>query len=69
MNKQRGIDIVKGAILNEDTQEFVEIVSKLPRDFRLILTGQVMGYAAAKGIDTEPPRPTTPAAAQMAKAL
>ena len=69
MNKQKEFEIVKGAILTDDTRELVEIVASLPRDFRLIFTGQVMGYAAAKGITPDPPRPTAPAAAQVARAL
>jgi len=68
MNEKKEFDILRGAILNDDDTQFVEIVSKLPRDFRLILTGQVMGYAAAIGVSSEPPRPTAPVAA-YARAL
>ena len=69
MNKQKELEIVKGAILTDDTRELVEIVSKLPRDFRLIFTGQVMGYVAAKGIMPEPPRPTATTAAARTTAV
>ena len=68
MNKQKEIDLVKNAIMTDDTQEIVEIVSKLPRDFRLMWLGQVMGYAAARGITADPtPPPAAPTA--MARAL
>ena len=67
MNSQKEIDLVKNAIMTDDTQEIVEIVSKLPRDFRLMWLGQVMGYAAARGITPDPP-PMPPASAAMATA-
>ena len=66
MNKQKELDILKEAILTDETRELVEVISSLPRDYRLIFTGQVMGFVAAKGIMPEPPRPTATAAAVRA---
>ena len=67
MNAQKQINLVKNAILTDDTQEIVEIVSKLPRDFRLMWLGQVMGYAAARGVTLDP-SPMSPATATMVTA-
>lgn len=57
MSKQKEIDLLKNAVMTEDTQAIVEIVSKLPRDFRLMWLGQVMGYAAARENMPDPSAP------------
>ncbi|MCL2575693.1 MAG: hypothetical protein FWE33_04595 [Defluviitaleaceae bacterium] len=67
MDKQKENDILRNAVLLDDARAVTEIINDLPRDFKLLFVGQVLGFATAKGIDTNPPpTPTVEMAAEIA---
>ena len=68
MNKQKTASTAQDTLLNDDTREFVEIVSGLPYDFRQKFFYMAVGFAAALEMKPEPPQSTTHAAA-LARAL
>jgi len=69
MNRQKEHDIFRSLILSSGGQDIIEIINKLPKESRQIFGGVALGFAMAKGIEIDPPRPTAPAAVQTARAL
>jgi len=66
------MEIIRGILSKEDAdsvQAVAQIVSGLPRDFRLIFVGEAMAIAKMQGVGTQPPTPPRHAPAAVARAI